>query len=280
MNPDEKEWLNKNAVSGIPELELHNARMRGQTAGAIIAERAVKKMHDEAMKQIDALSIPDPTPAMGPNVLYEGLGSREPVFPKLVRLTTVMLLVVLAGLAIMFAFDLTRPITYIALASLTQPTIIPGSELAHIRQVVPGTTNHGPKAGHLKALRGAPVEWERMNAKQRTALASVHAIFVSSSFYPDLTIKESQWHYLQKAIPSYLGAYAKTDPIYSRLLSDFYLKNIGGMNREAALSALAHGSSDAMPFGRGRISNWFAHKALAGQIANRARSHDARATSR
>lgn len=119
-----------------------------------------------------------------------------------------------------------------------------------------------------------------MNAKQRTALASVHAIFVSSSFYPDLTIKESQWHYLQKAIPSYLGAYAKTDPIYSRLLSDFYLKNIGGMNREAALSALAHGSSDAMPFGRGRISNWFAHKALAGQIANRARSHDARATSR
>jgi len=191
-----------------------------------------------------------------------------------------MLTVVVAGLAIMFAFDLTRPITYIALASLTQPTIIPGSELAHIKQVVPGTTSYGPKDGHLKALRGAPVEWERMNAKQRTALASVHAIFVSSSFYPDLTITESQWNYLMKAIPSYLGAYAETDPIYSQLLSEFYLKDIGGRNHEAALSALAHGSSDAMPFGRGRISNWFAHKALAGQIANRARTQDARDTSR
>ena len=249
----------------LPPDDLLAARNSGLTPSQIILQR-----------QLDALRLPDPNPSNDTSYAYSHNVSRPPFLPRLFRLAKVMLVVVFAGLAIMFAFDLTRPITYIALASLTQPTIIPGSELAHIKQVVPGTTSYGPKDGHLKALRGAPVEWERMNAKQRTALASVHAIFVSSSFYPDLTITESQWNYLMKAIPSYLNAYAKTDPIYSKLLSEFYLTDIGGRNRDAALSALAHGSSDAMPLGRGRISNWFAHKALAGQIANRARDQDER----
>ncbi|WP_394697352.1 hypothetical protein [Pseudoxanthomonas japonensis] len=249
--------------------DILGAYTTGLPPEVIIQRRRQESLHNSDSHQ-----------SSGASRTSSNIVSRTPLFPRLVRLAKVMLVVTFAGLAIMFAFDLTRPITYIALASLTQPTIIPGSELAHIRQVVPGTTNHGPKDGHLKALRGAPVEWERMNAKQRTALASVHAIFVSNSFYPDLTIKESQWNYLQKAIPSYLSAYANTDPIYSRMLSEFYLKDIGGRNQDAALTALAHGSSDAMPSGRGRISNWFAYKALAGQIANRARTQDARATSR
>lgn len=220
-------------------------------------------------RQLDSLLIPTPNQSDPGTSGYAG-GGGKPFLPRLIRFIAVSATLLVILTIALYAFQPTRPLAYKMVAAIVQPHLLPGSERAYIRTKVP-SGYAGDIENAAKSLRGAPSSWERMSEKQRSALASIHLGLHSAGNGYDPIWDSRDGKYLRAAIPSYLGYFAKNDPVYSGLLAEYHQSWAGGNDLDAASLALQHGSSDGMPAGRAKFTNWLNLKAVQGIQANRAR---------